>query len=372
MSKPLLLCFCLIINVVTWAQIDPKATKETKALFLNLKRLQKQGVMFGHQDGLAYGLNRDSTRWIGDANRSDVKSVSGEHPAVIGWDLGKLEFDSTHNLDGVPFELMQKQIVAHYQRGGINTISWHPNNPIDPSKTTWDKVDSTIKRVLNDKKSLKNYKKWLDKAATFLKNLKTPDGVAVPIIYRPYHEHTGSWFWWGAGHCTADEYKAFWKMTVTYLQKKKKVHNLLIAYSTDRFTSKEHYMERYPGNDFVDMVGFDLYHRNAPASNAAFKADFGRMVNTLQEIATENGKPCAVTEMGLEKVTEADWWTNIVLPVVQDSQLSYFLLWRNGRPDHYYAPFEGQKSAADFMKMLQSGKVWLEKKTTEQRLYQLK
>ena len=74
--------------------------------------------------------------------------------------------------------------------------------------------------------------------------------------------------------------------------------------------------------------------------------------------------------MGLEKVTEAYWWTDIVLPVVQNSRLSYFLVWRNGRPDHYYAPFEGQKSAADFMKMIDSGKVWLEKKTADRHLYQ--
>lgn len=117
-------------------------------------------------------------------------------------------------------------------------------------------------------------------------------------------------------------------------------------------------------------MGFDLYHRNAPASNEAFKADFKRMVTTLQEVATENNKPCAVTEMGLEKVSEANWWTDIVLPVVQDTKLSYFLVWRNGRPDHYYAPFEGQKSAVNFMKMIESGKVWLERKTADQRLYQ--
>jgi mannan endo-1,4-beta-mannosidase len=151
MQRPFLLLFLLIAGFRAFSQIDQKATRETKALYANLKRMQKQGVLFGHQDGLAYGLNRDSTRWMGEENRSDVKAVSGEFPAVIGWDLGKMEFDSARNLDGVPFELMKKRIVEHYQRGGINTVSWHPNNPIDPSKTTWDKVDSTLKRVLNDK-----------------------------------------------------------------------------------------------------------------------------------------------------------------------------------------------------------------------------
>jgi mannan endo-1,4-beta-mannosidase len=89
----------------------------------------------------------------------------------------------------------------------------------------------------------------------------------------------------------------------------------------------------------------------------------------LQEVATENDKLCAITEMGLEKITEVNWWTNIVLPVVQDSKLSYFLVWRNGRPDHYYAPYYGQQSTADFMKMISTDKVWLEKKITKHNLY---
>ncbi|WP_435355206.1 glycoside hydrolase family 26 protein [Emticicia sp. SJ17W-69] len=360
---------CVLISFLSMAQIDKKATRETRHLYRHLLEYQYKGVMFGHQDGLAYGLNEDGTRWIGEDGRSDVMSVSGEYPAVLGWDLGKIEFDNANNLDGVPFLKIQKYIQETYDRGGISTISWHFNNPTDPKKSSWDKADSTIKHIFDNKNNLKRYKSWLDKVAVFLKSLKGANGELIPIIFRPFHEHTGSWFWWGSGHCTPEEYIKMWKFTINYLQKKKKVHNLLIAYSTDKFNSKEHYLERYPGNDFVDLVGFDLYHRNAPISNESFKVDFKRMVNTLQEIATETNKPCAITEMGLEQLTEANWWTNIVLPVVQDTKLSYILVWRNGRTDHFYAPYKGQKSAEDFMKMIQSGKVILEKQTAARNLY---
>ncbi|NBA86705.1 beta-mannosidase [Emticicia sp. CRIBPO] len=363
-------CFVLcLLSLVVKAQTDPQATKETKALYRNLIKNQGKGVMFGHQDALAYGLNEDGSRWTGGSDKSDVKTISGQHPAVIGWDLGHLELDKPANLDNVPFKEMRRLTIEHYAKGGVITFSWHPNNPLDPSKTTWDKVDFTIRNILNDPAKTDNYKKWLDKLAVFFNSLKDPHGTAVPVIFRPYHEHTGSWFWWGAGHCTPAEYKKFWELTVNYLRKEKQVHHLLIAYSTDSFTSKEHYLERYPGNHFVDLLGFDLYHRNAPASNASFKADFGRMVKTLEEIAAENNKPCIVSEMGIEKVTEADWWTNIVLPVVKDSRLSYFLVWRNGRPDHYYAPYKGQKSEKDFLKMIGTGKVLLLDKTTKLKLY---
>jgi mannan endo-1,4-beta-mannosidase len=369
MKTTTLFLLLLLASTICFGQIDKKATKETKNLYKNLLASQKQGVMFGHQDGLAYGLNPDGTRWIGEDGRSDVKTISGEYPAVLGWDLGKIEFDSTRDLDKVPFVKMKQYIEDTYKRGGVNTISWHLNNPTDPRKTSWDKADSTIKHIFNNIEYLKRYEGWLDNVAGFIKNLKGPNGEPVPVIFRPYHEHTGSWFWWGAGHSTPEEYIKMWRFTVDYLIKKKNVHNILIGYSTDRFNSKEHYLERYPGDDYVDIVGFDIYHRDAPASNDKFRKDFRRMVVTLEEIATEKNKPCAITEMGLEQVTEADWWTNIVLPVVKDTKLSYFLVWRNGYDRHYYAPYEGQKSVPDFLKMIQSGKVLLEKGAQKKKLY---
>lgn len=364
------LFYILVLPFAVFGQIDKKATKLTKNLYKNLFALQNNGFLFGHQDGLAYGLNPDGTRWTFEPDRSDIKSVTGEHPSVAGWDLGQLEFDNSKNLDGVPFELMKNEIIRHFQRGGISTLSWHSNNPTNPQKTTWDKVDSTIKNTLNNKANLSLYKKWLDKVAIFAKSLKDPiTGQSIPIIFRPYHEHTGSWFWWGAGHCTVDEYKAFWRFTVNYLKKKKKVHNFLYAYSTDKFTSKEHYLERYPGDDFIDLVGFDIYHRNAPASNEKFISETKQMVDWVNEIGTEKKKLTAITETGLEKITEPNWWTDILQPIIKDSKLTYILMWRNGRSDHFYAPYPKQRSADNFVKFIESSNILLEKKTTKLNLY---
>lgn len=331
-------------------QVDRKATKETRALYQHLFDLRTKGVMFGHQDALAYGLNADLTRWIGGVNHSDIMTITGAHPAVVGHDLGHLELGQEKNLDEVPFNSMRQSILQVYKNGGINTLSWHPNNPLDLSKTTWDKMDSTIEKVLNNRKHLKAYKKILSKLATYIKSLKGPEGELIPVIFRPYHEHTGSWFWWGAAHCTADEYKAFWQMTVDYLIRKKKVHNILYAYSTDNFNSEEHYLERYPGDDYVDILGFDTYHRNAPYSDSVFIANTKRMVATIKKLGTEKNKLYAITETGLERVTENDWWTRIVYPIISDSGLSYILVWRNGRPDHFYAPYPGHSSQEDFIR----------------------
>ena len=216
------LVIVLFVVGISNAQIDKNTTQETKNLYSGLKRSANKGVIFGQQDALAYGLNADKSRWIGDENRSDIKSISGEHPGLVGYDLGHLELDSANNLDGVPFSRIKTDIRKNYERGGINTISWHPNNPLDLSKTTWDKAEFTIRKILSDEQNKKNFEKTLDKLADFFLSLKGSKGELIPVIFRPYHEHTGSWFWWGADHCTPEEYKQFWKLTIDYLQKTEK------------------------------------------------------------------------------------------------------------------------------------------------------
>lgn len=345
-------CLLLLLTatIMMYSQVDKKSTAETKALYQSFFKLSKQGTMIGHQDAMAYGLLPDHSRWVGHINTSDIKTITGEHPAVIGHDLGHLEIDKDKNLDDVPFDQMRKTIKQVYANGCINTISWHPNNPIDLSKNTWDKVERTIPRILESKKQTKDYKKILSRLASFFKSLTGNDGELIPVIFRPYHEHTGSWFWWGAAHCSPEEYKTFWKLTVDYLVKKKKVHNLIFAYSTDNFKDEAHYLERYPGDVYVDIIGFDTYHRNAPASDSLFIANTKRMVSIIKKLGTEKNKPFAITETGLEKVTESDWWTRILYPIIENTQLSYVLMWRNGRPDHFYVPYKGHASEEDFIR----------------------
>ncbi len=97
---------------------DKNATAETKALYKNLRRISSKGYLFGHQDDLAYGVN-----WRYQLERSDVKEVTGDYPALYGWDLGGLEKNSAENLDGVPFEKMRQWIKDGYKRGGVVTLS---------------------------------------------------------------------------------------------------------------------------------------------------------------------------------------------------------------------------------------------------------
>lgn len=260
--------------------VDKKATPQTVNLYNNLKALLQKGIMFGHQDDLAYGVG-----WKYEKGRSDIKDVTGDYPAVQGYEIGHLELDSAVNLDSVPFEKMKDFIRTTYAKGGITTISWHLRNPLT-GKTAWDPAKGTVASILPGGEKHQLYKNWLDKVALFMMDLKGSRGEAIPVIFRPFHELNGNWFWWGKAHCTPEEYKALYRFTVAYLRNTKKLHHLLYAFNTDRFSSEEEYNERYPGDEWVDVVGFDIYQRDTGSTaNEQFTKDLDNMLGMIESIA---------------------------------------------------------------------------------------
>ena len=145
-----------------------------QGLIERLQTLQKRGVMFGHQDALFYG-----TTWKWEFGRSDVNDVCGDYPAVLGCELGGLELGNDKNLDGVPFDKMRQQIIAHHQQGGIVTISWHPYNPVT-GKDAWNTEGDAVTAVLPGGKEAGKMQLWHKRMADFMASLKDEKGRAVP------------------------------------------------------------------------------------------------------------------------------------------------------------------------------------------------
>lgn len=360
-----------IFYSVSFAQItDIKATLQTQHLYFNLKNTLSKGILFGHQDDLAYGVN-----WKYEAGRSDVKEVTGQYPAVYGWELGHIEIDSPVNLDSVPFDKMKQYIRAGYDRGGVITISWHLNNPLT-GKTAWDPAAGTVESILPGGNKNELYKSWLDKIAAFMFDLKGANGEYIPVIFRPFHELNGSWFWWGKDHCTPNQIKLLYQFTETYLRDIKNVHNLLYAFNTDRFASSEAYLERYPGDAYVDVIGFDIYQKGDILSNEKFIAELDKSLVTLEQIASTKNKIPALTEFGYVEIPDAGWWTNVFDKALQNHSISYALAWRNAglKPlgeMEFYVPYKGQLSGADFKNFSSSQKVIFENKAKKLKLYHL-
>ncbi len=348
---------------------DKNATKETIALYHNLKKLLLEGIMFGHQDDLAYGVG-----WKYQPGRSDIKDVTGDYPAVYGFELGRLEIDHTVNLDSVPFDKMKSFIREAYDRGGVITLSWHLNNPLT-GKTAWDPAPGTVASVLPGGEKNELYKTWLDKVAAFMLDLKGKRGEYIPIIFRPFHELNGDWFWWGGKNCSPDELKQLYQFTESYLRDKKNVHNLLYAYNTDKFYSKEEYLKRYPGDEWVDVIGFDIYQAYNTASNEDFIRYCRSMLTTLDSAATEHDKIPALTEFGYNGLKDSLWWTDTFLKAIVPYKISYALAWRNAgfrnaNQYEFYAPYKGQSSADNFVDFYKNEKTLFQKDITGKKLYE--
>src|ERR1700733_10308729 len=257
-----LLCFFVRVVSAQDLPLDKKATKETVQLYRHLKLLRETGFLFGHQDDLAYGVG-----WKYVPGRSDIRDLTGQYPALYGWELGRIELGHSVNIDSVPFDKMKAFIRQGYQRGGVITISWHLNNPLTGG-TAWQPAPGTVASILPGGEKNGLYKSWLDKVAGFLLDLKGDKGESIPVILRLFHELNGNWFWWGGSNCSPEELKQLWHFTVSYLRDTRQVHNLLYAYNTDRFATKEAYLEKYPGDEWVDITGFDIYERNPPGAGS--------------------------------------------------------------------------------------------------------
>jgi mannan endo-1,4-beta-mannosidase len=320
---------------------DSLLTPETRALWINLKQLQGKGILFGQQDATLSGVD-----WKNLPDKSDIRDVTGTYPALYGWEISGA--GNKANIDSVPFDLISRRIIETFNRGGINTVTWHLNNLLTDG-TAWD-VTEVVREILPDSALNKAYKSELENIAGFFKQLKDKEGHLVPVIFRPFQENNGNWFWWGKGHCTATEYIDLWRFTVSYLRDSLNVHNLLYAYSTDMFESREQYLERYPGDEWVDIMGCENYwdfQSGSTISNGIAQ------LRILVETAFMRKKLAALTECGFDGIPIKNWWTQFLLtPIEEDTlarNISYMMVWRNANRKHYYTPFPGQKSVADFI-----------------------
>jgi mannan endo-1,4-beta-mannosidase len=315
-----------------------------------LTGISGKAILFGHQDDLAYGIG-----WNSIPGESDVKRTTGSYPAVFGWDLGNI--GDANNLDGVPFDSIKTYIKRAYQLGGMNTVSWHARYPVTKFDA-WNPID--IPSLLPGGKYHNLFIKELDLVAGFLGSLRDSLGKPIPIIFRPWHEMYGNWFWWGSSTCTDAEYRQLFRFTVEYLRHTKELNNLLIAFSPDKsFNSKEDYLKRYPGDDVVDLLGLDDY--------GDFKQNRLDLVvirlGIVADLAKEKGKISAFTETGSERLEIANWYTTNLLQVLNASEktrsVSYVLVWRNRDTSHFYVPWQGHEQAEDFRTFVNDKMIFL-------------
>ena len=163
---------------------------------------------------------------------------------------------------------------------------------------------------------------------------------------------------WTLDKQTAQEFIALWQFTISYLRDEKGLHNLIWAYSPDmiHLNSRDAYLEYWPGDEWVDILGLDAYDRNG----ADYDHKGLQMIRLMKNIAYTKNKPLALTETGLENNNPEEsnyynkkWWTSMLYKIIENEPVSFVLLWRNGdfptNGGHYFSAFRGCYSEKDFM-----------------------
>ena len=357
--------------------VDPNATKETAALFYNLKTLAKTGFAVGHQDAFSGFYNNQG-------GASDMKKTTGNDPALLGSDF---IFITDKNNNGQPGNWFYQQeentinaVKQAYSLGMINTFSWHLREPYKEtsfytSEMTENEQAKAFRSILPGGENHNWYKLKLDKVAAVLNKLTGPDGALIPVIFRPFHEFDGNWFWWGAAFCSPDEYKTAYRFTVEYLRDVKKLHHVLYAFSPDNsYSTATSYLSRYPGDKYVDVLGIDNYWDfRFEAGQAGALAANQKMV-VVSNLAKEKVKIAAMTETGYQ-VTSTNtavqgWFSNFLYTALtNNTEVSFVMFWANGAEGYYVPPPSGTNKA-DFIEFVNKPKALLQNEMPE--MYKIK
>ena len=236
---------------VTSSLVNKNSTANTKKLYSFLKDSYGKYVITGQQcDG---GLNGNEFKAI--------KSVTGKTPALLGLDM--MDYTPSRTALGAASSAVDKAIEFH-KKGGIVTFCWHWNAPTEYLNSTANSSDGwwggfytknskfDIAKVMNGQDA--NGKKLLDRdIKEIAKQLKRLEKAGVPVIWRPLHEASGGWFWWGAQG--PDAYKKLWKYLYKELTNTYGCNNLIWVYNGQS-------ADWYPGDEYVDIVGEDIYPGN--------------------------------------------------------------------------------------------------------------
>ena len=152
--------------------------------------------MLGHKDALAYG-----SMWYNQPGRSDVKSVCGNYPAVVDWDLGGIESGSELNVDAIPFFRIRQYVEQGYRRNGVTILSWNPSLSFLLRK---DSLQNVVRSVLSGNESRVELHEVLGLTGAEVSVNNLPAGAGVPFVHAHKENEEIYGVLEGAGSVTID------------------------------------------------------------------------------------------------------------------------------------------------------------------------
>ncbi len=277
------------------APVSVDASDEAKALLQILYGISGKYTLTGQH-------NYPNTE---DTFTRRTAQVCGKVPAVFGQDFG---FAAPGNQDAAAARPdIIAEIKRQHQKGSIITLCWHAVRPTDDEPVTFR---GSVQGKLTDEQwnelltpGTELHKRWcaqVDVIAAYLKDLQA---AHIPVLWRPYHEMNGDWFWWG-GRRGTNGTVALYLQLFDRFQNQHKLKNLIWVWSVDRPTGPQRqFADYFPGTNYFDVAALDVYRSD-------FKLEY---YEGLLKLAA--GKPIALAEVGpaptlavLEEQPRWAWW----------------------------------------------------------------
>ncbi|MEC0183755.1 glycosyl hydrolase [Paenibacillus peoriae] len=243
---------------------DSKATPETQRLMNYLTEVYGNHMISGQQE--IYGGGNDGNT---ELEFDWIHNLTGKYPAIRGFDL--MNYNPLYGWEDGTTDRMINWVN---KRGGIATASWHINVPrnftayqlgdsVDWKNATYKPTETNFNTANAVVPGTKEYQYVQMTIKDLAKQLQILQDNNVSVIFRPYHEAEGNgglkgegaWFWWASAG--ADVYKQLWDQLYTELTETYGLHNLIWTYNSYVYSTSPAW---YPGNDKVDIVGYDKYN----------------------------------------------------------------------------------------------------------------
>jgi mannan endo-1,4-beta-mannosidase len=305
----LTIVLALVLGCAAWAQaapepVNPHATPEARALLAYLDSISGKAIIAGQHNYPNVGA-----RWTDMAY-----DLSAKYPGLFGGDFG---FSGGENKDStLSRPAMIEEVKRQYRNGAVIALTWHEVRPTDNEPVTFhDSVqghltDAEWKELLTPGTALNQ--RWcaqVDVVAGYLAQLRD---AHVPVLFRPYHEMNGNWFWW-AGRPGKDGSAALYRQIYDRFVNVHHLDNLLWVWNVNAPNPGWPPLAAYyPGAQYADLVTMDIY--------GEFKQEY--YTNML---ALAAGKPIALAEVGKLPTPEV---------LQKQPRWVYFMAWSEFIQDH--------------------------------------
>jgi len=251
------------IDAIATDPANPNATPESRALLKYIKGLSGKYILSGQHNYPA----------TGDRNTQFAADYIGKTPVIWSQDFGFAAEGDKDSYKSRPAII--EEAIRQHKKGAIVTLCWHAvpptaeepvtfqplpgADPVAPLKSVQGRLtDKQFRDILTPGTDL--YKQWVkqvDEIASYLKQLQA---AKVPVLWRPYHEMNGDWFWWGGHYEGKYTTAALYKQMFDRFVKFHKLNNLIWVWSVDRPGKPgSEFVRYYPGTQYLDILAIDIY-----------------------------------------------------------------------------------------------------------------